>query len=122
MRDDEVLKLGMSAARLVVCDERYEPMLARGLERILKADGGVGVIIWHLRTDGAGGPVGAMTLASTDPLPPEALESAIAVASRHPSFSSPDLFRPHAERVSDRVRIQEFWDTDVWWGMHGHSN
>jgi DNA-binding CsgD family transcriptional regulator len=121
MRDDDMLRLSLQCARLVVNGARYESVLADGVAEIMRADAGTGVTTWH----GSGGdPEAAVEVAVSQvaPFTEEQKVAALAVATRHPTFNGAAWFTGATHRVSDYVSLPAFWETDAWQVMHGHGN
>ena len=116
-----MLRLSLQCARLVVDGARYESVLADGVAEIMRTDAGSGVITWH----GTGGdPDAAVEVVASGvaSFTSERKAAALALVTRHPTFSGGGWFIGPTHRVSDYVSLPAFWDSDVWQVMHGLGN
>ena len=115
-----MLRLSLDCARIAVHGEDYAPILAAGVHKILKTDAGTGLVFLTL---GPGGPVTAeIVMAGVPPLPSERNREALRRVDRHPMLSRPNWVGEGTYRLSDHVLLPSFWETDVWFYFHGHSN
>ncbi len=119
MREDDILRLSLNCARLVVTGQPYESVLADGVAAIMRTDAGTGVTTW----DGThADPIAAVevVVSGMPPIDQEGKNAALAVMNNHPTFARRQL--PPTHRLSDTVCLPAFWDTDIWHVMHGHGN
>ena len=121
MREDDMLRLSMSCARLVVAGEPYEQALADGVADILQTDGGTGVTTWT-GPPGRDSPRVHVVVSQVEPFTQEHVAAAIPVAHRHPTLGRLGVGAGVTHRVSDSLSLPEFWETDVWSLMHGRGN
>lgn len=125
MREDDMLRLSLECARLVVRGNDYEEVLVAGAERILRVDAGAGLTTWKLNHHtGDGDPVSGVSVVVSGISPPGPGDTvrAISVVSRHPMFGRADWFAEPTQRISDVVCLPRFWDSDVWRYMHGYGD
>ena len=119
MKVDAALRLGVDAARAVARGEQYGEELTAGVDALFAADAGACLTRWDATPSGMVG-VGLATSGAT--MSPRQLAAAQAAAHRHPAIGLLlGRSAPTVHRVSQAVRLEEFWETDVWTAMHGHS-
>lgn len=121
MREDDMVRLGMRCARLVIAGEPYEQTLADGVADILRTDAGTGVTAW---TGDPRSPLAAVDIvvSGVEPFTMDMARAAWPVVKRHPSFDRSAWSIGPTQRISDLVEMPAFWDTDVWQLMHGHAD
>ena len=117
-----MLRLSLECATLVIRGDDYAPILIAGAEKIMKVDAGVGLTCWRWADPASKEPAVTVEVSGVAPMNAEQLARASSVAPHHPSFSELNWSSPSIHRVSDRVSLPRFWDTDVWAEMHGHNN
>lgn len=113
MRDRDVLQLGIRAAQMALRGDDYAGVLAEEIHRIFHAQ--VGITMWSLDA-----PTGAR-IAAGGVADITAAEHADMVrwAPLHPQLQPCALTDTEPYRFSDRMDLERFWDTDIWWHMHG---
>ena len=116
MGDEDLVRLSMEAARLVMRGQPYGDLLTSCVHGQLRADAGVGLTTWAVGADGSD--CVTVDVAGQDPVDATYLERAKAVVSQHPSFSQgmPELA---THRVSDLTPMGPFWDSEPYQAMHG---
>ena len=119
MKLEAALRIGVDAARAAARGEAYGEQLTAGVNATFAADAGACLTRWDATPSGM---VGAGLATSGATMTPQQLAAAQAAAPRHPAMGLL-LGRgaPTVHRVSETVRLEEFWETDVWAAMHGHS-
>jgi len=120
MRQDEMVQLSLECARLVVHGEDFAHDLAEGVQRILRADAGVGVTFLPSVQDHSRNV--EVVVAGVPPVPAEHTSQALLRVDQHPTLKRPNWVRQGTHRVSDDVFMPAFWDTEVWFYFHGHAN
>ncbi|MGS0687851.1 response regulator transcription factor [Nakamurella sp. GG22] len=118
MREDDMLRLSVECARMAVLGEDYAQFLADGVHRILRPDAGVGVTYLPVKPDERTDV--NVVLSGAPPYPAELAVEATKRMDRHPILGQPNWTTLGTQRVSDRVTLPKFWDTDVWFYFHGH--
>ena len=119
MRLEAALRLGVDAARAAARGEPYGEELTVRANALFAADAGACLTRWDATASGMVG-VGLATAGAT--MTPAQLAAAQAAAPRHPAIGLLlGRSAPTVHRVSETVRPEEFWDTEVWAAMHGHS-
>ena len=112
-----MLRLSLECATLVIRGDDYAPILIAGAEKIMKVDAGVGLTCWRWADPASKEPAVTVEVSGVAPMNAEQLARASSVAPHHPSFSELNWSSPSIHRVSDRVSLPRFWDTDVWAGI-----
>jgi len=115
MLEDEIIRLGIEAAKVEVQGGDSSLLLAHGLHRLLDADAGVGIGRWSLALPANSGRI---TSAGVPSISAREWGNLVKWAPRHPLFLQSSVSTV-AFRLSDEVPLAKFWDTEVWWHIHG---
>lgn len=116
MRDSDFIRLGIEGARIEVRGGDCAQLLADELHRIL--DVGVGIGRWPL----ADPSLGTLTVGGVPAFSSAEFAGVVSHMGRHPTIRPDLLADPTPFRLSDQVRLPEFWTTDVWWYVHGQRD
>ena len=111
-----VLQIAVEAAQRAARDEPYARDLVDDLYTTFSI-GGVGHTVTPTGADLTHGPV--LTIAGFEPYSAEAFMNAKAVAPRHPAILHVASGATKPFKLSSLVRFHDFWQTDVYWHMHG---
>jgi DNA-binding CsgD family transcriptional regulator len=115
-----VLRLAVDLAQRAVRGEAFEDLLVAETARLFDADAGAGLTFWNGSLED---PMGFRVCTSPGvALPVAQAVRAARYAREHPGFAAMARWGTGAPvRVSDTVRIAEFWDTEAYQHMHGFA-
>ena len=120
MNEAKVLELAVAAARSIARDEFVDVDFAERIAVVFDADAGVGLATVR-SVDGAPGV--RVAVAGASPYDGSMAARAAPFVATHPGFRAMRrVGTTRAVRLSDEVALRDFWGTDSWFALHGHSD
>jgi DNA-binding CsgD family transcriptional regulator len=113
MRESDFIRLGAQAAQIEARGGDCSRLLADGLQRIVGVEAAVGR--WSL----AAPTEGRSVVAGVPTISPAEYRYLVKYSPHHPRFRPDKLISTTPFRLSDEIRLSEFWNTEVWWYTHG---
>jgi DNA-binding CsgD family transcriptional regulator len=113
VREQDFIRLGIEAARIEVRGGDCLRLLADELHRIL--DIGVAIGRWPMSAP----QLGVHVAGGVPNLSPEEFAGVVTHMRTHPMIQPAALIRTTPFRLSDEVRLRQFWQTETWWYIHG---
>jgi DNA-binding CsgD family transcriptional regulator len=120
--EQHIADLALDVSYAIARREDYGEHLVSQAHLLFGADAGVGLTTWT-----PGRPITedqlSVVVAGAPPLPEEHKLHARSLAGIHPGFlAMARVGTADAVRISDHTEMAQFWTTETYWWMHGHSN